>query len=267
MKINFEKVASDFLELSSEQRIKILTKLEEKKHTLSKMAQELDATVPEVHRNFTRLANSGLIHKDPEGIFELTEYGKIVLSMIPGFVFISDNRKFFEKHNFGNMPLKFIQRISSLQNSIHIKGFVKVLEQWKNIHSNSKTFVKNILYEVPYSQDIMETIEKKLVNNIHIQSIFSEDAVIPEERKKIFQKFDFKRFVENGTLERKMTKSVQLMILINEDEACVIFPNNNGEPDMSEMFYSKDPSFREWCDDYFSYCWKTAFSFQENKLK
>jgi len=59
---------------------------------------------------------------------------------------------------------------------------------------------------------------------------------------------------------------VSIVVLLNEKESCLIFPNQSGEPDMREMFYSIDPEFHEWCLDYFEYCWKNSTSFQESKI-
>jgi predicted transcriptional regulator len=64
-----------------------------------------------------------------------------------------------------------------------------------------------------------------------------------------------------------MTKNVQTMIVMNEKEVCVMFPTINGESDLSEMFYSKDPMFHEWCLDYFRYSWYGSDVFVESKLK
>ncbi len=63
-----------------------------------------------------------------------------------------------------------------------------------------------------------------------------------------------------------MKENVQIITILNEKEACVMFPKK-GEVDPREMFYSKDPVFQEWCLDYFKYCWDTSSSFQEIKLK
>jgi hypothetical protein len=54
---------------------------------------------------------------------------------------------------------------------------------------------------------------------------------------------------------------------MNEKEVCVMFPTINGESDLSEMFYSKDTMFHEWCLDYFRYSWYGSDVFVESKLK
>ena len=73
--------------------------------------------------------------------------------------------------------------------------------------------------------------------------------------------------LEKGLIERKMEKNVRTVLVLNEKEACVMFPARNGESDLSEMFYSDDTMFHEWCLDYFRYCWYGSDTFKESKLK
>jgi len=58
-----EDIAKNLFEIASEQRLEILFRLDEKKSTVSVIAKQLDATVPEVFRNFDRLVKAGLIKK------------------------------------------------------------------------------------------------------------------------------------------------------------------------------------------------------------
>ena len=262
-----EKTAENFLELSSEQRLKIIFSLIEKKSNISSMAKELEATNPEVHRNFTRMLKAGLVEKDSDGNFHLSTHGKVVCTLIPSIDFLSKNKKYFKDHDFGNIPNKFIHRIGELYEGKRIKGFVRVLEKWKEIHENAEKYIYNVLAEVPYSKDIIDTVENKLKNKIKINSVFAENAIIPEERKTVFKIKDFNKYIKDDLLERRMIKNVSIVTLLNENEACIIFPKLNSEPDMSEMFYSKDPQFHDWCIDYFKYCWENSTSFQESKLQ
>ena len=262
-----DNTAKEFLELSSEQRLGIVLRLFEKKSNVSTMAKELDATVPEVYRNFERLVKAELIAKDTDGNYYLTTYGKTVYAQIPSLVFVSQNKKYFRNHDFGDLPQKFIQRIGVLNDGQHIKGFVKVLECWKEIYKNANEYINNILSEVPYTSDLMEPLVNRLKNNIKVNSIFSESAIIPNERKKMLDKIDFKKYIEEGLIERKMKKDVSVALVLNEKEAGIIFPTADGNTDMSEMYYSSQPRFHEWCLDYFRYCWDNASTFQESKLK
>jgi len=152
MNLDAQKISEDFLELASEQRLGIMFLLLEKKLTISQLAKELDATAPEIHRNITRMLKNKLVEKDNESHFTLTVFGKAVCDLLPSFSFISEARTFFESHDLGNLEIKFIQRLGALQNHKKIKGFVKVLEKWTEIHNNSEKYICNILSEVPYSK-------------------------------------------------------------------------------------------------------------------
>ena len=267
MKSGYHNSAKEFLEIASEQRLAILLRLNENKSKISILAKELEATVPEVYRNFERLAKADLIVKDSEGDYSITTYGKIVCGQISSIRFMSENKKYFKNHDFGNIPQKFLQRIGALVDGQQIKGFVKVMEKWKDVYKNADEYICNILYEVPYTSDLMDPLMKKVEGGVKLRSILSESAILPKERKQIIDKLGIKKLIEKGLMERKMHDSVSIVVILNEKESCIMFPNKNGEVDLGEGFYSSDPLFHEWCHDYFNYCWNNAHPFQESKMK
>jgi len=261
----YEKAADHFLELASPQRLQILFKLSEKPFTITKMAKELDSTKQEVHRNFRRLEDIRLIEKDVDGGYSITTFGKTMCTQVPSLVFLSQNMEYFEDHEFGDVPTKFIMRTGQLAGGKHIKGVVKVLEQWKTIYKNANEYVYEMLYEVPL--DLIEPLVKRIKEGIQFNYIFSKSAVIPKGRKDLLRKLGFDKLIEKGLVERKMMDSVLTVVVLNEKEACVLFPNRKGEADISEMFYGNDLMFHEWCLDYFRYCWYGSDVFQESKLE
>jgi len=267
MKIDPEKVAENFLELASEQRIRIIANLLEQNSNLTEMTKKLDATTSEVHRHLNRLLDSGIIVKGLQGSYELSLYGKTLCVQFPSLLFISENRKFFDDHDFGSLDTKFIQRLGALQNGEKIFGFVRVLEKWKEVHNNAEKYIYNILTEIPYSEDIIGVITSKLKKGVPVHSIIYEEAVIPNERKKIFMQKNFQEYINSNLLNRKMKKDISVVTLLNEKEACLIFPKSDGKSDMSEMFYSDDPLFHEWCYDYFKDSWDNSRTFRESKLE
>src|SRR5437660_9591178 len=120
MKQDFDSSANEYLELASEQRLAILSRLYEQKSKVSILAKELDATVPEVYRNFERLVKANLIIKDADGDYNITTYGKIICGQIPSLTFLSQNKKYFRDDDFGDLPQKFLQRIGALAAGQHI---------------------------------------------------------------------------------------------------------------------------------------------------
>ncbi len=261
----YEKAADHFLELASPQRLQILFKLSEKPFAITEMAKELDSTKQEVHRNFRRLEDIRLIEKDVDGKYSITTFGKTMCTQVPSLVFLSQNMEYFEDHEFGDVPTKFIMRTGQLAGGEHIKGVVKVLEQWKTIYKNANEYVYEVLYEVPL--DLIEPLVKRIKEGIQFNYIFSKSAVIPKGRKELLGKLGFDKLIEKGLVERKMMDSVLTVVALNEKEACVLFPNRKGEADISEMFYGNDLMFHEWCLDYFRYCWYGSDVFQESKLE
>ena len=165
----------------------------------------------------------------------------------------------------GDIPHKFKIRCGQLANGQHIKGFSKVIEKWKSIYKNADEYVYEILSEVPL--DLIEPLVNRIKKGIKFNYIFSESAIVPEGRKSLLKKLGFDILMEKGLVERKMTDNVQTVLVLSEKESYVLFPDKNGESDISEMFYSDDPMFNEWCLDYFRYCWYGSDIFKESKLK
>jgi len=260
-----DETADYVLELASSQRLNILIGLLYEDLTPTEFAKEIDATKQEVHRNFLRLEKTGLIKKKVSGKYSLTTFGQTVCTQVPSLVFLTQNRKYFEAHTFGNVPHKFQMRCVQLANSQYVKGVSKVLEQWKEIYKNSDSYIYEILSEVPL--DLIEPLVKKIKKGVKFNYIFSESAVVPKGRKALLKKLGFDALIEKGLIERKMEKNVQTVVVLNEKEACLMFPSLDGESDISEMFYSNDPMFHEWCLDYFRYCWYGSDIFRESKLK
>ena len=264
--MEYEKVAENFLELASFQRLRILIKLVERsRKRLEPLAKELDATKQEVHRNLVRLEHSGLISKDKEGRYSLTTFGHASCLQISTTLFLSQHLDYFEDHDFGNIPHKYMMRCGQLAFGTHIKGITKTLEKWKGIYKNADEYIYEILSEIP--GDLFDPLIKKVKSGVKFQYIVSESASVPQGRKAELKKSGFYKLIENGLIERKMRKTVKVIIVLNEKEACVCFPNLNGEADLTEMFYGNDYQFHEWCIDYFKDCWSDADLFIESKLK
>ena len=97
----YNRVAENYLELASTQRLHLLFKLMERsRKRIEPMAKELGATKQEVHRNLVRLENSGLISKDKEGRYTLTTFGRASCLQISTTLFLSQHLDYFEKHDF-----------------------------------------------------------------------------------------------------------------------------------------------------------------------
>jgi predicted transcriptional regulator len=239
-------------------------KLNHKQYRLSQLANELDATMQEAHRNVTRLIESGLVSKDSEGDLVLTTYGKTIMSLIPSYDFLFNQKQYFLEHSLSNLPLKFIQRIGALHNCEVVHGVMAILQRWKMLYTNSSKYIKEIMAQVPL--DLIETASNRVQNGVKFSYIFASNAVIPKGRGQILKKIGWRSLIAKGLVERRMLNEVKLMTIFNEKQACVLFPNLKGEPDLNMMFYGEDNEFHNWCEDFFGYQWEKAEPFDEGKL-
>ena len=268
----FENTARTFFELGSSQRIAILYKIAEERCHLARLSKDLGSTMPEVRRNIMRLTNSGMVDRDSNGTFFLTTFGKTILEQIPTLDFLSRNKDYFSDHTFSALPLKFIRRIGSLTNSKLVSGLVSIDERLNDIYKKSEEYVYAMIPEVPI--DLIESIVarlKKVDNkNFRFGYMLPAHATVPKRRKELLDALGFGELLKNGIVERKMVNSLPIGIVLNDEQACVMFPrilrNNRIEIDMNSMFYGDDPDFHEWCLDYYRYVWHSARSFDEKGL-
>jgi predicted transcriptional regulator len=268
----FENTARTFFELGSAQRIAILFEIAEVRCNLAKLSKDLGCTMPEVRRNIIRLTNSGFIERESDGTFLLTTFGKTILEQISTLDFLSRNKDYFSDHAFSPLPLKFIKRVGSLSNSKLISGLVSIDESLKDIYNRSQEYVYAMIPEVPI--DLIESIVSRLkkVENkgFRFSYILPTHATVPKRRKEMLEALGFDELLKKGTVERKMVSSLLIGVVLNDKQACVMFPrihrNNKIEIDMNSMFYGDDPDFHEWCLDYYRYIWHNARSFDEKGL-
>lgn len=68
-------------------------------------------------------------------------------------------------------------------------------------------------------------------------------------------------------MERRLLDDVKVTTIFKEKQACVLFPDLKGKPDLNVMFYGDHKEFREWYKDFFLYQWMKAGPFDKGKLK
>ena len=159
--------------------------------------------------------------------------------------------RYFLNHPINSLPHKFISRFGELFECKLVSSYVNVFEYWKNIYKNSQEYIYNILYDVPYFDDFVNPIYEKLWQGIKVKSIFYEKAMVSDSRSEVLKKF--KKYIDNGDIQRRMTKNIAAAVVLNEKQACLIFPDIDGKLNAGYAFTSEDSSFHQWCFDYFNY--------------
>lgn len=267
----FEHTERIFFELASEQRLAILFKLTQGSIRLAKIAKDLNVTMQEVHRNVNRLTEAGIIDKNSSGSFFLTTFGNIIIKQISTFGFLSRNRTYFSEHILADLPMKFVQRIGSLDNSEYINGFVAVLELWKKLYNSASEYIYAMLPQIPF--ELIEAVISKIKKDgIKFSYILPQNAVVPKKGFDLLKAAGFQDLLRSGIAERRMIDKITTAVVLNERQATVLFPNSKGITDMNSLFSSRfgdgeqNRLFHEWCLDFYRYNWYTSKSFDEKRL-
>jgi len=250
----YETVSANFLELASEQRLKILANLNSRSSRVSTLAKKIDVTPQEIHRNLERLSNTGFVKKGVDEHFHITTIGKLMLSQMPLMFFITKNQKYFATHDVGVLPAKFSRRLGVLENCNHIRGVTNVLDAWRNIYKKSKEYVCDLINEFPVGMD--EVLINRIKDGVIYRHGLIQDLNEHEDRVDNLKKHGYYDLIDQKKIERRETQETGTVLILNEKEAGIIFPTTDGEPDLRHMFYGNSMLFQDWCLDYFEYFWK-----------
>ena len=255
-----------FMELASETRLSILTYLNERPAKLSSLSREVNTTVQDVYRNLNRLVEEGLVRRSTDSMFHLTEYGKIVMKQIPDFMFMKENKKFFEDHSLvGVIPDKFLQRIGALYNCKTVSSATAVFQSLKKMQSSATKSLKIIVSQAWPEEG--EILIDRANHGVKIFALVGQNTIFPKNViEDIMPKVN--TLISKGIMERRMIEKVRVATFIVDDrEAALMFPHTKDEVDMTTLLVSRDSDFCEWCTDYFDHEWRDSKPFDMKKIK
>lgn len=255
---NYSAICDYFLELSHPDRLHIIDLLFEKDSRVSELAKTLGVTAQETHRNLSRLLQYGLVEKTVDGKYKITEVGKILSSISSLPQFVHTNKSFFDDHYLGHLPKKFIKRIGALSDCDQVTGISCVLEKWKSIYKNADEFIYDITTDS--LSDFDTVIMNKVKNGAFYRHMISKNHREESERATKLEELGFYSALEKKQIQRKIMDSVEFMIILNEHESAVVFPDKSNNPDLRTMFYGKNHHFYDWCFDLYEYYWKKGKS-------
>lgn len=262
---NDNSLSEIFMELAGESRYSILLMLNEKNFKSSQLAKKLDLTIQETHRNTVRLVDTHLIKKEPDGLFALTSFGKLLVSQLNSISFLHENQNYFQEHLPSDLPSKFLQRIGNLKNCELVQGNFAIVDRWISLANESEKYLKVMTSQIP--PEFFKSKVSKAKNGINVFLIHGENTIAPKDFKKELSSPELRSLISSGIYKRKMIKKIQTMVLLNEKRCIVFFPNLKGEPDMYYAFISDDSEFHDWCMDYFEHIWNGASTYDVSKIR
>jgi predicted transcriptional regulator len=233
-------------ELSSSERMNLLLKLQKQKMKLSHISEKLDMTITETSRHLQRLSEAKLIQKDVDGLYGLTHFGNLALSLISGICFISKNMQYFSEHDLSHMPSDFVERIGELSSIPPGTSDIMTSFRLSEIVLQEASEYMWIMSDQILTSTLPIIVER-MKRGVEFRFIFPENIVPPPGVKP-----------EPGAKRRRLPK-VEEVILMTEKEAMFGFPDLNGKMDYA-LLIAKDPTSHKWCKDLFLNRWEKAIS-------
>jgi len=243
--VKLEKLHKLFFELSSRERMSILMGLHDQGLRLAKISRSLGLSPPEVSRHLQRLSEASLIQKDEDGMYQLTSYGKLVLSQIPALVFISNHSEYFNEKDYSGIPYELIERMGELLEAEFDGETADSLNNIELILNDAKDFIYFISNKIVTS--LTPIIARKIGKSLDFKVILPRraiDAVISDPLIPLGIQF---RFLEN----------VDALVIVTEGISAFGLPDKDGKFDYSG-FKGTDLRLKKWCKDLFLYYWDKA---------
>ncbi len=234
-------------ELANSDRFKILLLAEKQKLKLSHISKNLDMTVAETSRHLQRLRETKLLEKDSEGLYELTPFGQLTLSLTPSFDFLSKHRDYFKDHTLSHLPFEFTSRIGELANCIFTDDVMVAFHLTENVIEEAQEYIWILSNQVLVST--LPFLEKAIRRGVKFQLILPKDLIPPPGFKPL-------PIIPN-LIERRTLARVDSVIIVSEKKGRLAFLNKAGMMDYTG-FGSTDERGHKWCRDLFVHYWEKA---------
>ena len=238
-----ENLCDLLFELSSDERMRIISLLDSERLKLSHISQRLDITVTEASRHLQRLSEAQLIQRDASGLYHITPYGVLGLRHLSGLDFISANRQYFLEHDTSHLPYKFVSRIGELSLGKLNKDVLACVASAELALKRAEEFSWSLSDQVIASSSTI--VEDRIKAGLKIRAILPEKLVAPTGYK------------PPQAVERRTLPKIDLRVMVTEREAMFGLPFSSGQMDYAQ-FISDDSKFCEWCKDLYLHYWEKA---------
>jgi predicted transcriptional regulator len=260
--LNVERLCDIFFELSNEDRLEILFKLQEDHMKVTTLSRELEITTQECSRHVARLSEAKLVEKDSEGFFNLTLYGRASLKLIPSWRFISEHGDYFNIHSLEKISPELVCRIGELRNSEPTENVMVTFHIVESLIKNAEEYIW--LMHDQYILNTLPLLRERLENGVTFRTFEPQTKeprrdLDPMRHHYIAEddEYFFMKVWESGQVSTRFSDDIEAFLYISEKEAVIAFPLSDGSFDYLG-FYSKEPSILKFCRDLFDSYWETG---------
>ena len=148
-----EALCDLLFELSNDDRLSILFELQKRPAKISHLSKTFDFTPQATTRNVTRLVEIGLVRRNESSDYVLTPYGSTSINLLEPYLFLTENKDYFNTHLTDKLPSEFLARLGVLRRSKPLNEFMYVFGKIEKIIVEAEEFVWYITNEVLVSSN------------------------------------------------------------------------------------------------------------------
>ena len=253
-----ENFSNLLFELSSTDRLDILTLLKKTPLKLSHISKKLDFTVQETSRNITRLSIAKIISKDVDSKFHLTPYGAEALNLLSGFKFLFKNREYLTAHVLTELPARFRVSIGILESCNLVNDVMVAFHNVENMIAKAETFVWILTNQVLAST--ISYLTQAVERGTEFRLLMPKDYLPSKDVRELVSNPAFEKANRAKKLENRFLDKVDIFLCISEKEvAALAFPNLEGKLDYIGFKSNKDVVV-DWTKSLYKYYWEKATS-------
>ena len=241
-------------ELSNEDRYKILQNLTEQENNVTSIARNLSITTQEASRHLNRLHENGLVEKNANSEYCITEYGKMVLRQSAGLIYTSSNREYYTNHLIPNLPTAYVSRLSELDESRLVNDVMVIFALIERIIDEAEEYIWRLTDR--YNMMSLPKLEAATKRGVKFRLMRTKHFQFPPDWPGVGVILKDARLV--GLFDAKISHDANLFIAMNEKEVAVVaFPMENNVFDY-RGYTSTDLDFHNWCRELYQYYWDRA---------
>jgi len=249
-----EHLCDLLFEVSNEDRLRMLRRLEEGAMNVTGLSRGLGLTTQEVSRHISRLGETGLVKKATDGQYSLTSLGRLTLRQIEGLEFTSRHNKYFINHTVEDLLASFVYRIGELEGSSRVDDVMVVFNNVERMIREAEEYVWRLTDR--YLMMALPELEAATDRGVEFRLMKSKGFEFPPDWPgpgKILAKAR-----ADGVFKLRESDAARVFIAMSEKEvAALAFPTTEGRFDYFG-FASKDEGTHRWCSDVFQYYWDRA---------
>ncbi len=255
-----ENLCDLYFEFSNEDRLRILYLLKKEPMKLTGVAGKIGFSNQECSRHLSRLVDVGLVEKNVDGSYVLTEFGSLVLQMQPPLRFITENKAYFTSHTLSGVPGTLLCRLGELGDvtvvdSLTLAQFMigKIIRE-----SEEQLYETSDQYMVSTFHDRSEALRR----GVRLRTLDTADMVLPSQVREWYRSKPEYTSPGNeargrGQVQERITEGSGFILHMSEKEAFLAFPLVGGGYDY-QGFASEGETFRGWCLELFEHSWRKA---------